>query len=159
MDDNIRYVWPSQPSLHKRPLMFPNPTACPEVGNLNDTLSPVTQACDIWSLGAVLSLVATFIVLGPQGIIQYACVRTEAAKRRTGFKADIFHDGTRVLPEVGKWHEYLRGQRRIADGWTGEILDFIEMHMLVVPAEDRLSAKEVFEGLRHLLGEPGSVSM
>lgn len=62
----------------------------------------MTQACDIWSLGCVLSVVATFILLGSEGVSKYAKARHEASERHTGFAGDIFHDSKRVLPEVLK---------------------------------------------------------
>jgi len=45
-------------------------------------LSEVHQTIDIWSLGCVFSLAATWIVLGSQGILQYNKVRKAAIQRR-----------------------------------------------------------------------------
>ncbi|KAH6649377.1 kinase-like domain-containing protein [Chaetomium tenue] len=137
---------PHQVTLGGRTITY----GCPELGDLQSISSPVTQACDVWSLGCVLSVAATFVIRGSQGNSEYTNVRTAAAKRHTGFAADIFHDGTRILSEVAEWHRDLRKRTASADIWTGPILTFIDTYMLV-PAEQRVSAREVADGLTDIL--------
>ncbi|KAK4220883.1 kinase-like domain-containing protein [Podospora fimiseda] len=115
---------------------------CPELNDLQSIPSPVTQGCDIWSLGCVFSLLATFIILGPSGISDYSNLRIKAVKSRTNFSADIFHDGIQVLPEVTAWHDELRRQLPSEDIWTREVLSLIDRYMLI-PAKDRESASKI----------------
>jgi hypothetical protein len=71
------------------------------------------------------------IVLGFQGIRQYERLRQlSPANNKNGHPLDRFHDGTDVLPEVGKWHDYLRGHLRSSDTTTELVLDLIETKLL-----------------------------
>lgn len=45
------------------------------------TLDPVAQTIDIWSLGCVFSIAATWVVLGYQGIRQYNWMREKAISK------------------------------------------------------------------------------
>jgi len=108
--------------------------------------SKVTQSVDLWSFGCVLSMAATWIVLGPNGIYQYRLLRQRAVRSSrlgTAFvlpstslqQSDIFHDGMDLLPGIRQWHQYLRGVLRRSDHITSNLLDFIEEHLLVARSE------------------------
>lgn len=55
----------------------------------------------------------------------------EANQKRTGVRSDNFHGGITVLPEVTKWHRYLREAARGTDRVTPRILDIVDRYMLV----------------------------
>ncbi|KAI1370250.1 hypothetical protein F4677DRAFT_457997 [Hypoxylon crocopeplum] len=107
-----------------------------------DPSKAVSQAIDTWSFGCVLSVSATWVVLGYQGVLAYHGLRRTAIEKlkerqQRGENVslpvadDAFHDGINVLPEVIEWHVHLRGLLRVSDTITGQILDLVDQHMLV----------------------------
>lgn len=121
------------------------------------------QTIDIWSLGCVFSIAATWVALGYQGVLQYAEFRKNAIKsckernpshlaadslEETKSSAenksieDCFHDGHGVLPEVTKWHKSLRIILRKTDLLTSLVLDLVDNRMLLSDPTKRLSAEE-----------------
>ena len=117
--------------------------------NSNGTFSGVTQSIDTWSFGCVLSVAATWIVLGFQGIRQYEKLRALAPSNDGKF--DRFHNGTDVLPEVKKWHNYLRGHLRSSDTTTSLVLDLVEHKMLQTETHNRISLGSLCDELNELI--------
>ncbi|OBT72265.1 hypothetical protein VF21_07968 [Pseudogymnoascus sp. 05NY08] len=131
---------------------FSAPERYPRIGNA------VSQAIDIWSLGCVFSIAATWVVLGHKGIRQYANLRQTSigkviqarAKASTSSRikpqiapGEYFHDGENVLANVFSWHEYLRSVVRRSDVITGRVLDIVEQGMIVGDAGRRINAKDL----------------
>jgi hypothetical protein len=115
------------------------------------TLSGVSQSIDAWSFGCVLSVAATWIVLGFQGIRQYERLRQlSPANRKDGITSDRFHDGFCVLPEVEKWHDYLRGHLRPSDTTTEQVLSLVEGKLLRSDPAARYSVEELCEKLHEV---------
>jgi len=111
----------------------------------------VSQTIDAWSFGCVLSVAATWIVLGFSGILQYERLRQlSPANQKRGQRLDRFHDGYQVLPEVGKWHDYLRGHLRPSDTTTEQVLDLIEIKLLRAEPVARHTLEELCEKLQEL---------
>ncbi|KAI0379192.1 hypothetical protein F5Y04DRAFT_259958 [Hypomontagnella monticulosa] len=107
----------------------------------SDPSVSVSQTIDIWSFGCVLSVSATWVVVGYQGVLAYHKLRQSAIKKLRDRRAngenvsvpvadDAFHDGVDVLPEVKEWHNYLRSVLRVSDTITGRILDLVDERML-----------------------------
>ncbi|KAE9576091.1 hypothetical protein CGMCC3_g7715 [Colletotrichum fructicola] len=112
--------------------------------NSNSNLPQVDQTSDVWSLGCVLSVAATYVVLGTQGVLIYNRLRRQeiSCREDNGNIDDTFHDGSRVLPEVTDWHKYLREATRKTDAFSAAVLDMIDAHMLV-KAGERWTAQQV----------------
>lgn len=117
------------------------------------TRSEVTQTIDTWSFGCVLSVAATWVVLGYQGVLQYRKLREQSSSTKTplGKSTDRFHDGHDVLPEIKLWHNFLRGHTRNADTATPLVLKLIEVDMLQKDTQNRLSFKDLCNELRKLI--------
>ncbi|PVI05816.1 hypothetical protein DM02DRAFT_71636 [Periconia macrospinosa] len=117
------------------------------------TRSEVTQTIDTWSFGCVLSVAATWVVLGYQGVLQYRKLRERSSGTLApnGKPTDRFHDGQQVLPEIKRWHQFLRGHTRNADTATSLVLGHIEVHMLQKDARDRLQFKDLCKELKDLI--------
>jgi serine/threonine protein kinase len=98
----------------------------------------VLQTSDVWSLGCVLSVVATYLVLGLQSVRLYQSIR----ERGSPTPGDTFHDGKHVLPIVTEWHRYLKASCRHTDVFTAKILNMVDEDMLV-PEDRRKCAKDV----------------
>lgn len=120
----------------------------------------VTQAIDIWSLGCVFSIAATWVVGGYSTVRDYARVRQkaieESKKRHRSALADVpagdlFCDGTTVLDEVGQWHRVLRRTASRADNMTGLVLDIVDQHMLRARPTDRWSCKQLDDALEQIV--------
>ncbi|KAK7920892.1 hypothetical protein PG985_008914 [Apiospora marii] len=114
------------------------------------TRTDYTQKIDIWSLGCVFSVAATWVVLGCQGVLTYDKLRQNAIEelRKSQAKnipntADAFHDGQHVLSAVTEWHGYLRTSMRKSDTITSEILDLIDTQMLQSAPHQRLASREL----------------
>ncbi|KAL1793591.1 hypothetical protein ACET3X_008573 [Alternaria dauci] len=133
---------------------FTDTYGAPEVSRMKQpdgTLTGVSQAIDAWSFGCVLSVAATWIVLGFQGVRQYERLRQLApANNKDGVAFDRFHDGSDVLPEVEKWHEYLRGHLRLSDTTTGLVLDLIQLKLLRANPAVRHNMEDLCEKLEEL---------
>ncbi|CAI9634656.1 unnamed protein product [Alternaria burnsii] len=133
---------------------FTDSYGAPEVSRMKQpdgTLSGVSQAIDAWSFGCVLSVAATWIVLGFQGLRQYERLRQLApANNKDGIAFDRFHNGSDVLPEVEKWHDYLRGHLRLSDTTTGPVLDLIEHRLLRANPAKRHTMEDLCETLEEL---------
>ncbi|RYN24089.1 hypothetical protein AA0112_g9043 [Alternaria arborescens] len=132
---------------------FTDTYGAPEVSRKvpNGTLSGVTQSIDIWSFGCVLSVAATWIVLGFTGVRQFEELRQLLPANRIGDKTyDRFHDGFDVLPEIKKWHNFLRGHIRSSDTATTKVLDLVELKMLQADTRNRIHTDDLcieFESL------------
>jgi hypothetical protein len=119
---------------------------------------PITQSIDIWSLGAVFSVAATWAVLGPMAVYQFSHVRQIAihqlvanATGRDLPLVDYFHNGSELLLEVKSWHEYLRYSIRKNDTITCQVLDLVENGMLCEKPEQRQTAAQVGRKLTEIL--------
>jgi len=114
-------------------------------------MSGVSQSIDAWSFGCVLSVAATWIVLGFQGLRQYDRLRQlSPANNKNGQELDRFHDGLHVLPEIGKWHDYLRGHLRPSDTTTEMVLALVENKLLRAEPVARHTLEELCEKLQEL---------
>lgn len=117
------------------------------------------QAADLWSLGCILSEVATWLILGPSGLQAYTNLRKEAIKRfnyrdkMSGMKVsmedddlgqhDFFHNGKDVLPEILQWHDYLRLTVRRIDPFATDVLTIVDLHLLGTASDGRISAEQL----------------
>ncbi|KAF2006619.1 hypothetical protein P154DRAFT_615336 [Amniculicola lignicola CBS 123094] len=132
----------------------------------------VGQSIDIWSLGCVFSLAATWVVLGYQGVVQYTSVREKTleallssiedkqhpllASRQPppGSKLerlDCFHNGTDALPEIGSWHAYLLSSLRHCDPLTESIIELVSSCMLLEDPKKRIGSKDLCTELHRLV--------
>ncbi|RDW91279.1 hypothetical protein BP5796_02444 [Coleophoma crateriformis] len=127
---------------------------------------PVYQSIDLWSFGCVLSMAATWVVLGYQGVCQFDHLRRKAIRELAqgqhrprvllediridlveAESHDCFHNGHEVLPQVKSWHEYLRSAVRKSDKVTSRVLDLVDQKMLLSSATSRISAVQLCEEL------------
>lgn len=126
------------------------------------TITPHLQTIDTWSFGCVLSAVATWVILGSQTYDSYRQVRMlEIANLRLRAKDgngggapsgdDAFHDGTKVLPSVLHWHDFLRNSSRKADTISCRVLNLIEEKMLLESPSKRLSFEQLCEELEDII--------
>ena len=122
--------------------------AAPE---LADNDAEVSQNIDAWSLGCVLSVAASFVVLGTQGVLQYDIIRRLAFAERD-ITGDAFHHENKVLPEVTHWHDFLRASARRTDVITSAVLDMLDKHILIA-ARNRWSTKQMREKLQSIVHE------
>jgi hypothetical protein len=127
----------------------------------------VPQNIDIWSLGCVFSIAATWVVLGYPGIGQFRKMREKAIEkinkehppRRPSLgesapaptAGDIFHNGREILPDVTRWHDVLRSALRDTDKITGRVLDLVDKRMLLGDSRERSKAKDVCTELKQIL--------
>ncbi|KAL8732449.1 MAG: hypothetical protein Q9181_003945 [Wetmoreana brouardii] len=139
----------------------------PEYPGVSD--QPVSQAIDIWSLGCVFSLAATWAILGFRGVLEYNELRKMANQVKRSHQAqrlvdedpagDQFHDGYRVLESVTCWHEYLRGRLRKCDTISGQVLDLIDKSMLITDPDERIKADDLCSQLHKILVRSSQESM
>jgi hypothetical protein len=74
-------------------------------------------------------------------------------------KADYFHDGRSLLPEVTRWHTLLRNFVRKTDPLTVQVLNFVDQNMLLGNPEKRMKMVDVCAGLDSLISSSGGQSM
>ena len=126
---------------------------------------PVSQAIDIWSLGCVFSLAATWIIQDHTGVDLFHKVRQRAIKKHieaqrdqtmshnqiiTVSEGDQFHNGREVLDAVTEWHKYLRTVVRKTDTITCRVLDLVDEMMLLGTPEDRIKADDLCSALARI---------
>ena len=129
---------------------------------VQDSQNPVTQSVDIWSLGCVFSIAATWAVHGKSGLEQFSELRRQAindivsddnkSQQPEGFlrKGDYFHDGRGVLSAVVDWHKYLRSSLRRSDRFTEQVLNLVDQYMLLSDPKARISAPKLCEALKSI---------
>lgn len=129
-----------------------------------DSKVHVTQSVDIWSIGCVFSMTATWLVLGIQGVCQFHFIRRKAiealaqqaqegpTRQPKMMQGDYFHNGRELLPEVKQWHSFLRKSMRKTDHITSGLLDLVETELLVA-AHRRVSAEKLYGMLQRLIGD------
>ena len=131
------------------------------------TMSAVSQTIDIWSLGCVFSIAATWVVFGYDGLQQFGKVRENAInqivsrafqsprpQRTTSISAgDYFHDGHQVLKAVLDWHKVLRSALRNTDTVTSRLLDLVDGKMLLGSAHMRIKARDLYSELKNIIGQ------
>jgi hypothetical protein len=129
-----------------------------------DSKVHVTQSVDIWSVGCVFSMAATWLVLGYQGVCQFYFIRRKAIealarqaqngtpRQQKIMQGDFFHNGRELLPEVKQWHSFLRKSIRKTDHITSALLDLVENELLVA-AHSRIPAEALYAKLQLLIGE------
>lgn len=113
----------------------------------------VGPGVDVWSLGCVLSEVATWLVHGKSGLEHYRTLRIET--HDVGFRdSDSFHDGLFVLDSVRAHHGDLRSAlQKNGDTITEGILTLVDA--MLKPKNERLDASEVRKrALNHLEHSP-----
>lgn len=123
----------------------------------------ISRGVDIWALGCVFSLAATWMLFGSSGYHGFRNIREAAVfeiwrenngqaidvsklkdERQVPNSREAFHDGEELLGAVKDWHKYLRAHIPPADKITGQVLKIVEDHMLQ-KKENRLTAKELFD--------------
>jgi hypothetical protein len=73
------------------------------------------------------------------------------ANNQDGQKCDRFHNGVDPLPEIRRWHDYLRGHLRRSDTLTPLVLRLVENNMLKTNVRDRLPSTALCEELERLV--------
>jgi serine/threonine protein kinase len=116
----------------------------------DNTVVPVSQKIDVWSMGCVLSKAATWIILGFSGIQNFEKHLSTTEDQRALAR---FHDGKNVLPSVQNWHKILRQNIHTRDHLTGKILDLVDNHLLQGNPRLRFDSKELCAYLGRLLQE------
>jgi serine/threonine protein kinase len=115
---------------------------------------PVSQKIDVWSIGCVLSIAATWVLSGFSGIRKFEeCLKMAVRDNSTNDHRNTpsFHNGRNVLSDVTRWHNVMRCKIRSNDYITSGILDLIDDHLLQGDPKARFDSKELCEYLDHLL--------
>jgi hypothetical protein len=125
----------------------------------------LTFPSDIWALGCLFSLVATWMVLNKSGVAQFNRIRRRAIQKiifsqlwekrdvmamQFGMPHDFFHNGREILPAVTEWHALLRKILRAGDPLTGRVLDLAENRMLLGDQHERITAKQLVSELSEM---------
>lgn len=97
----------------------------------SDLRLSVKQNVDIWSLGCVFSVVATWITHGWKKVEEYQHQRRqEVARKLRQEDGDLFHDGEDPLEAVHSSHENVKLSARRNDFITVKVLDIVIAEML-----------------------------
>jgi hypothetical protein len=157
LKQNLRAALRPTVRCHSKPLQRSDVAGAPECSP-SKPRGKVTQTIDTWSLGCLLSIAATWVVLGFQGLMQFEFhrveARAEALKKRAKVNTvkfagsrDAFHDEEKVLDAITIWHEYVKGQTRKSDTITPAILDLVDGSMLLRGPNERLSMSRLCDML------------
>jgi hypothetical protein len=164
---DLRYVWQNIQKLTSfkmcKVLTHASSGAPERHPDRRGTVNAVHQAIDIWSLGCVFSLAATWVVLGETGMGIFSQIRENAIKdivkrqhRHSHpflHEGDYFHDGRDVLPDVVNWHNLLRNSQRKSDVITNRVLDVVDSRMMLGDANLRSKAEDIYRDLKEILAQ------
>ncbi|KAL9129565.1 MAG: hypothetical protein Q9217_002021 [Psora testacea] len=116
---------------------------------------PVGQSVDIWSLGCVFSVVATWIGHDWHMVLEYSSRRRAEVKRALHIPdGDCFHDGTQVLKTVNKHHAAIIQNLRPKDFITRLVLSDLVANMLE-KAEGRPDARMLHYKANQIIDRAG----
>jgi len=108
---------------------------------------------DIWSLGAVFSEAAIWVVHGRPGLDQFRQSRKDDIAKIPRFEdQDCFHDGDTLLPAVRKAHTELCHSIRPCDYVTQKVVNEL-IKDLLGPSEGRLTALQLYTKSQRILDE------
>jgi hypothetical protein len=95
----------------------------------------VKQNVDVWSLGAVFSEAAVWLVENFEGVDEYRRARRAATREYPSFEdSDCFHDGEKMLDVVRQWHRRLPEKFRSYDVITSPVLTMVEDMLMDAPS-------------------------
>jgi hypothetical protein len=129
---------------------FSSPECCHHTIQRNKGTNMITTKADIFSMGAVLSHTAAWVVGGPKEQTTYFGLRRAYHEanlprfKHSGYEG-CFHNSIEPLPVVAQEHKKLRESNRPWDDITPKVLDLVAVRMLVQSPGDRLPAKDVIE--------------
>ncbi|KAM3071948.1 hypothetical protein ACMFMG_008416 [Clarireedia jacksonii] len=87
----------------------------------------VKPSVDIWSLGAIYSEVAVWLVRSYKAVQKYRLARRVATQGTAAAEdGDCFHDGNIVLPLIRETHDDLKSKIRGCDFITAKVLDMVQ---------------------------------
>ena len=110
----------------------------------------ITTKADIFSMGALLSHTAAWVVGGPQEQTAYFRARRAYHEenlprfKNSGYEG-CFHNSIKPLPVVEQEHRKLRDRCRVSDDITPKVLHWVEKYMLVQSPKDRSLAENIGE--------------
>ncbi|KAG8532869.1 uncharacterized protein KY384_002747 [Bacidia gigantensis] len=105
--------------------------------------SAVEQTIDLWSLGCIYSVVATWVANGSDMVAEYRQKRQEEISIQYGIPdSDCFYREREVLKVVGKRHKDAIADLRPRDFVTKSVLNMLVDNMLQEP-QGRLNSKQV----------------
>ncbi|KAI0435597.1 hypothetical protein F4803DRAFT_305475 [Xylaria telfairii] len=135
--------------LTPAPELLQMPRKLPNDGNA----CAVTNTIDTWSFACVISVAATWLMLGLEGIKQFQMLRRAVIKTipYPFLSDDAFHDGSTVLDVVTDWHKYLRRIVRTSDPISHRLLDLIDHEVLGRDPDSRLTTAALYNKLMDLL--------
>ncbi|KAJ0308603.1 hypothetical protein Brms1b_009422 [Colletotrichum noveboracense] len=118
------------------------------------------QQADMWSLGCVMSVAATWMALGRKGVRSFRAkraLRGDIATRENGKVDDSFFEarekkkgsGLRVKPAVTHWIDKLH-QSPTASPLIHDILDLVKNGMLEVDGDKRITSAQLVDRLREI---------
>ncbi|KAJ0331009.1 hypothetical protein COL922a_012091 [Colletotrichum nupharicola] len=118
------------------------------------------QKADIWSLGCVMSVAATWMALGRKGVRNFRAKRALLGNGTSGEDGkvdDAFFEaqdrkkgnGLRVKPAVTHWIDKLH-QSPTATPFIHDLLDLVKNDMLEVDGEKRIANDQLVDRLREM---------
>jgi len=125
----------------------------------------ITTSADIFSMGAVLSHTAAWVVGGVDEQTAYfrarqTCHATKHPRFIGSGYEGCFHDSIQPLPIVRQTHCEFRDRcKMLNDGVTPKVLDWVEEFMLIRAPKDRLRARVVLEKFEQLMDEMSELAL
>jgi hypothetical protein len=136
----LTYSYPGAPECHRSDAF------------LRQSVLQVRRSVDIWSLGAIYSEVAVWLVRSYKAVQEYRAARREATRSTIAEEdGDCFHDGNTVLPLIREVHQELKSKIRACDYVTANVLEMIQD--MLMDATVRPDVKYFWERSQRIIGE------
>ncbi|KAL8932216.1 MAG: hypothetical protein Q9216_006922 [Gyalolechia sp. 2 TL-2023] len=113
----------------------------------------VPQNVEIWSMGCILSEVATWVMEGMDKVREYRRRRGEEVLRKAGTNEELFFHNYRVLDAVKQIHHEIKQNSRPTDYITDAVIQRLVKAMMITDHDSRAPAKHFLDQSRQILEE------
>ncbi|KAL8938633.1 MAG: hypothetical protein Q9211_003117 [Gyalolechia sp. 1 TL-2023] len=113
----------------------------------------VPQNVEIWSMGCILSEVATWVTEGMPKVLEYRRRRATEVHSKAATNEELFFHDYKVLDTVNQIHEEIKRNSRPADRITDAIIQRLVKGMMITDHQARASSKHFLDRSRQILDE------
>ncbi|KAL9027582.1 MAG: hypothetical protein Q9196_003915 [Gyalolechia fulgens] len=113
----------------------------------------VPQNAEIWSMGCILSEVATWVTEGMPKVEEYRRRRAEEVHSKAATNEELFFHDYKVLDAVNQIHEEIKRNRRRADRITDAVIQTLVKGMMIIRHDSRMSVKHSLDRSGQILDE------
>lgn len=113
----------------------------------------VPQNVELWSIGCIISEVATWITEGMPKVLEYRRRRAMEVHRKAATNEELFFHDYKVLEAVDQIHEEIKRNSHPTDHITDAVIQRLVKGMMITDHQARAPAKHFLDRSRQILDE------